>query len=572
MPYVTVSVYMPNGATYFTGTCYSSSMPACAFGMHSLPSTGNLTRVTDREGQVSGYGYDFLNRRTSAGFGATIGSPTSYANTVAYTWDAGDRMTQVVDSVSGTIAQSFDGMDRLTQEQTPQGQIDYTYYPNGLRQTMTVQGQAGIGYSYDNLDRLTQIAQGSVTVALSYDSINRRSTLTLPSGVQVNYAYDEANQLTGLTYQNGSTPLGNLSYGYDMTGRRVSVGGTLAQANLPAAVTSTSYDAANRLTAWGGHVISYDDNGALTTDAASSTLNYTWDARGRMTQIQDGSTTIASFQYDAFNRRTGKTVNGVSRNFLHDDWQIVQELNGSTPTANLLTGLGVDENFRRTAGSTVEDFLTDALGSTIALTDASGAIQTSYSYEPYGATAASGSTGNAYQYTGRENDGALYYYRNRYYSPGFQRFISEDPIGLKGGVNIYAYVRGNPISLLDPSGLSPAGPGSFPPPSGGKKGSGQCDDYDDCEAQAEADEAVCRQLKDAAVRERCWSSANERFGACRAKRPLPPLVTWKERLPDPRPVPPSPAEPAPPPPGTTTAVGGVLLLILIILSSTVGST
>ncbi|MFS2093835.1 RHS repeat-associated core domain-containing protein [Pseudomonas sp. Pseusp11] len=99
--------------------------------------------------------------------------------------------------------------------------------------------------------------------------------------------------------------------------------------------------------------------------------------------------------------------------------------------------------------------MVDALGSTQALTDSSGALTTQYTYDPYGKTSSSGSTSaNSQQYTGRENDGTgVYYYRARYDSPSFGRFISGDPIGLAGGLNIYAYVRGNPLSGIDPLGL-----------------------------------------------------------------------------------------------------------------------
>jgi RHS repeat-associated protein len=429
---------------------------------------GNRTRVTDRNGLVSGYGYDFLDRVTSAGFGATASSPTAFTSTVAYTWDAGNRLTDAVDSISGTISRDFDGLNRLTQELSPQGQIDYTYYANGLRQTMTVQGQSAVTYSYDNANRLTQIAQGSTNVGFTYDAVDRRSTLTLPNGIVVTYGYDDASQLTSLAYQKNSTMLGTLTYGYDLAGRRTSMGGTLAQVNLPAAVASTVHDAANRVTNWGSHTMTYDDNGALISDADSTTLSYVWDERQRLKEIIQGSTTTASFQYDAFNRRIGKTIGGVSTNLLNDDWQIVQELSGTTPTANLLTGLRIDEIFRRTAGTTVEDFLVDALGSTVALTDATGTVQTTYSYEPYGGTSSAGSsTGSVSQYTGRENDGDLYYYRARYYSPTLNRFISEDPIGLLGGPNTYAYVEGNPLRYTDSFGLAigdlpPAPPGYDP--------------------------------------------------------------------------------------------------------------
>lgn len=70
------------------------------------------------------------------------------------------------------------------------------------------------------------------------------------------------------------------------------------------------------------------------------------------------------------------------------------------------------------------------LGHTVALTDRTGAVKTSYAYEPYGNTTASGeANANPAQYAGRENDGTgLYYYRARYYHPGFGRFVSEGPI------------------------------------------------------------------------------------------------------------------------------------------------
>ena len=68
--------------------------------------------------------------------------------------------------------------------------------------------------------------------------------------------------------------------------------------------------------------------------------------------------------------------------------------------------------------------------------------------------------GNPYRYTGREDDGTgLYFYRERYYSPVLQRFLSEDPIGFAGGINLYAYVNNQPTLLTDPTGEKPANPG-----------------------------------------------------------------------------------------------------------------
>lgn len=77
-----------------------------------------------------------------------------------------------------------------------------------------------------------------------------------------------------------------------------------------------------------------------------------------------------------------------------------------------------------------------------------------YAYSPYGETVTLGpDEGNPLQYTGRENDGTgLYYYRARYYDPVLKRFVSEDPIGIAGGLNLAAYVGGNPVSFSDPTG------------------------------------------------------------------------------------------------------------------------
>jgi RHS repeat-associated protein len=224
--------------------------------------------------------------------------------------------------------------------------------------------------------------------------------------------------------------LGDLSYTYDDAGRRTSEGGSFARSNLPAALSSTTFDAANRLSNWGGTSLTYDFNGNMN---GNGTRSYTWDPKNQLAAITGAAT--ASFQYDAFGRRVSKTVSGVTTKFVYDGMNPVQEQDGTgTPTANLLTGLGVDEYFSRTDATGARSFLTDALGSSIALTDSAGVIQTSYTYDPYGeTTAALQANSNAFEYTGRENDGTgLYFYRARYYDPVLKRFISEDPIGLVG--------------------------------------------------------------------------------------------------------------------------------------------
>ena len=92
----------------------------------------------------------------------------------------------------------------------------------------------------------------------------------------------------------------------------------------------------------------------------------------------------------------------------------------------------------------------------LAVRDSTGVVQTQYTYEPFGNTTLTGAPStNAFQYTGRENDGTgLYYYRARYYHPTLQRFISQDPLGFGGGdANLYGYVFNDPVNLTDPAGV-----------------------------------------------------------------------------------------------------------------------
>jgi RHS repeat-associated protein len=279
----------------------------------------------------------------------------------------------------------------------------------------------------------------------------------------VAYTYDQNSRVTGITYTAGSTQLGNLSYGYDADGRVVEKSGSLAQTGFPQAVSGNLFNADNELVSFGGQVLGYDANGNLLSDGNNS---YSWDARNHLSAIA-GLNSVA-FSYDALGRRAAKGVNGTVTQFLYDGLNPVQELDGGSPpniTANLLTGLGLDEYFQRIDSAGAMNFLADTLGSTLALTDANGNINTSYTYEPFGDTTVSGTNANPYQFTGRENDGTgLYYSRARYYSPTYQRFVAQDPADFAAGdANLYGYVSNDPLNDTDASGL---GDVVGPPPGG----------------------------------------------------------------------------------------------------------
>jgi RHS repeat-associated protein len=172
----------------------------------------------------------------------------------------------------------------------------------------------------------------------------------------------------------------------------------------------------------------------------------------------------ARFKAHAWNACRLERVSGVrippspphsalGESFLYDGLNAVQTQGlGGAIGFNLLTGLALDENFTVNG----ETIMTDALGSVIGTVDSSGTLDTTFEYDPFGNTTFSGQdNGGFWQFAGRENDlSGLYYMRARYYSPTFQRFISQDPIGFGGGdANLYAYALNNPVAFRDPFGL-----------------------------------------------------------------------------------------------------------------------
>jgi RHS repeat-associated protein len=403
---------------------------------------GNLVELVDRKGQRSTFVYDALNRRTTATF--------ADGSTIAYTYDAVGRLVQARDSVAGTITRLFDGFDRLTEETTPQGTVRYTYDAAGRRTTMTVAGQSAVSYGYDAGSALSSVTQGSTSVQLAHDAGGRRTAVVYPNGVVSSYAYDAGSRVSRISHARGSALLGDVTYAYDAGGGPVQIGGAWGTVRTPAAVTAATYDPANRQVSFDGVTQAYDANGNMISDGVHA---FTWDARNRLVSIQ-GPDVTASFAYDALGRRTRRVVSGVSTDFMYDRDTIVREISPQAGTANILTTLNVDDPLVRIDASGAMALLGDGRGSIAAVTNGSGAVLTRYVYEPFGSGPEDGATANTLQYSARENDGTgLLYYRARYYSPRLQRFLSEDPAGLRSGdYNLYAYVANSPLRWRDPAG------------------------------------------------------------------------------------------------------------------------
>lgn len=455
---------------------------------------GKVSQFIDRKGQLRAITYDALGRVATVGYGATAAHPTAYQSLVENTWDAGNRLIQIVDKTcadpvgnpgcasvvsSSTITRSYDDLDRLISEITPQGEVDYTYDSGGRRSSMAIKNgppgaqivQPLVAYSYDAANRLVGIHQaaGAINggapqdIAVTYDAAGQRTQVAFPNGATATYAYDDASDLTSIVYRRADgSQIGDLHYSYDPGGQMVEASGSLARMTLPATdVTDASYDANDRLVAWSGKAYAYDDNGNLVDDGTNT---YEWNERNRLTRISRGVDELARFQYDSVGRRTGKTIGSLTTGFVYDHKNVVQELRGVTSadavTAHLLTA-GTDELFLRIEdndGANLRSVLSDGNHNTLMLLDAAQQVVVNYAYGPYGAVTADASTPNRQQFTGRDNDDpgvdqGLYYYRARYYMPGIARFISEDPIGWSSGqANNYAYVGGDPINFRDPLG------------------------------------------------------------------------------------------------------------------------
>ncbi|HZR68835.1 MAG TPA: RHS repeat-associated core domain-containing protein [Burkholderiales bacterium] len=429
---------------------------------------GNMISMTVRKGQITTYAYDVLNR--------IVLIQDNVGRTTGYTYDLLGNITRISDSQSGDILMSYDSLNRLTEVVTPQGTIDYAYDAIGRRASRTVLGGDVTSYAYDKANRVISIVQRNKTATYVYDAAGRLSNKTLPDGIQVAYAYDDADRITSITYSNvDGTPIDTVSYAYDVAGQRVQK--TLGGSALQETPISATYDAANRLTqvTINGETfdLNYDANGSLESKIGpiSGTTSYSWDARNRLAQIVTPNG-MATFKYDALGRRIESAVDGTTIGFLYDGAQAVGELTGNAVDVTYHLGLELDEVLARYTTLGNKSLVTDSLQSVIAQANEDQSIGNFYVYSPYGESSALGpDQNNSLQYTGRENDRTgLYYYRARYYDPVLKRFIAEDPIGIAGGLNLYAYVNANPIGLVDPLGLTGNG-GPFPPPNSNASGS-----------------------------------------------------------------------------------------------------
>ena len=495
--------------TYDTaGRLTTETDPLARSTTYTYDSRGNLITKTKPDGHTITYTYDADNRLTQKQYSDQSITQYQYdangnmtyagnsAITYNFTYDANNRVTGITDSNSRTI--------------------QYQYDASGNKTSMTTPENTTITYAYDAARRLTGITNNSGSFSIGYDYDGRRSTLTYPNNTYATYTYDYSSNLTRVWHRTqGGTTLSDTNYTYDSVNNRLTrtetakvatYGYDLIYRLLQSALTDRSVppntlpggedytydDVGNRLTGpTGPDYLSYDNGNELqnlnaTTYAfdyngnttqkvdGNTTTTYTYDDDNRLVGVQvvvSGTTTqVISYTYDPFGRRIQKNVNGTITNYVYDKEAIILAYDqyGNVQT-RYIHGPGIDEPLSMDNTSQVYYYHPDGLGSIIKLTNASGSVVQSYSYDAFGnITSGTPTITQPYTYTAREYDPetGLYFYRARYYDSKAGRFLTRDPIGFKGGINFYSYTGNNPVNRVDPLGLIddyPYIPDNWPP-------------------------------------------------------------------------------------------------------------
>ncbi|MFJ3505608.1 RHS repeat-associated core domain-containing protein [Streptomyces sp. NPDC090135] len=428
----------------------SATDPLGAQASFSYDAAGFLATATNRSGTSAAVEYDLLGRPKNSKHG--INALGQAESTATYSYYDNDLLKQITDTRTGNQSFTYDAYDHLTSTTGPTGTVGYEWDAADRRTKMTAAGVT-TSYGWDKSSILTSVKSGNQEVTFGLDAAGREKTASLPGGITRTTGYDATGTITSIVYAKGTSSIGNLVYTRDERALQVGLSGTLAKVALPAAETGTQFGKDNRITSYNGRSFTYDADGRLKNDGLRT---YDWNGRGELTGLTKAGAT-STFGYDPLGTRASKTVEGSTTRYLTDGSNPLVEQSGSGTTKAMVATSGLDQFLIRTENGTTQVYLTDALGTVVGLANADGTVGTTYAYDPNGTPTVSGAAStNSYTFTGREDDKTgLLHYRNRYYDPQTGRFISQDPIGVAGGTNLYQYALSSPTTYTDPTGNNP---------------------------------------------------------------------------------------------------------------------
>jgi len=319
------------------------------------------------------------------------------------------------------------------------------------------------GFTYDPLYRLLTATGREADTPVSsapWDDTVRNADPTSVRTYAEQYAYDAVNNLTQISHQATSANGANASFTRLFS--LVNTSNRLATLAIGQAIYSYGYDA----------------NGNMTSEGVARFYEWTHHDGLRSCRTQAGNSepsVYTMYLYDASGQRVKKLVRKQGGSYevtVYVDglFESHRQVQGSAIRAN--TSLHIMDNQQRVAllrrGDPFPDDaspatayqLGDHLGSSMIVVDDSGAWTNREEYMPYGETSFGSFARKHYRYTGKERDeeSGLSYHGMRYYAAWLGRWVSCDPVGLIGGLNLYTYVQGNSLNLIDKTGMYQVAP------------------------------------------------------------------------------------------------------------------
>ncbi|WP_460985742.1 RHS repeat domain-containing protein, partial [Sinomonas halotolerans] len=333
---------------------------------------------------------------------------------------------------------------------------DYTHDPEGNTLTVTRADGSTATKTYDSLGRLTRLVDATATTTLldeayTYDPAGNPTSIARPDGTADTFAYDTLDRLTKACYTSAcasSTEV--LEWTYDHAGN-------ILTETRNAQTTTHAYNTQGQrtqTTAPGGTTAyTYDAKGQVLT-AGTASFTYTRGGRTATATTPAGTT---AYKYDGDGRRLSATLATVKTTFEWDPfYRLANELDTSGALVRHYTH-GDQALTSHDAAGTAAYFHTDRLGSTRAITDATGAVTSAGAFEPYGRPRATGPNNpNAppLGWLGQYQDPTgLTHLRARQYDPGAGMFLSTDPAASTSLSGAYTYASANPLRYLDITGL-----------------------------------------------------------------------------------------------------------------------